>query len=468
MHITSVCRAMAWCRVIAVSVALAVPTAASAQVQLVPVVSGLASPVFVGHADDGLNRLFIVEQAGIIKVLPAGETSPMIFLDIRTRILAGGERGLLGLAFHPQYLSNGRFFVFYTRAGDGALVVAEYAASPPSSNTAGTTEEVLLTIPHPGFSNHNGGMLAFGPDGLLYIGVGDGGGANDPNDNAQNVNTLLGKILRIDVNSGTTYTAPVDNPFAGPIPGLDEIFAYGMRNPWRFSFDRETGHLWVGDVGQGAREEVDTPIVNGGNYGWPFFEGNLCTTKGANANQCANQQAYLFPLFDYEHLNGRCSLTGGYVYRGLQNAVSPGSYLYGDYCSGEIFRRSGGTSSLLIDTGMLISSFGEDEAGEVYVVDLNGSVGRIAATPPPTCTFSVSPARANYPASGGNGTITVTAPSGCVWTATSNSSWIAITGATGVGTGTVTYSVAQYVGKPKKRTGTMAVAGQTVTIQQSR
>jgi hypothetical protein len=454
-------------RAVAVIAALSVPTAALSQIQLVSVVSGLSSPLFVGNADDSLNRLFIVEQAGVIKVLQPGDSEPTVFLDIRARILTGGERGLLGLAFHPQYVSNGRFFVFYTRAGDGALVIAEYAASPPSSNTASSAEEVLLTIPHPGFSNHNGGMLAFGPDGFLYIGVGDGGGANDPNNNAQNLNTLLGKILRIDVNSGTTYTSPAENPFVGPIEGLDEIFAYGVRNPWRFSFDRETGELWVGDVGQGAREEVDTPIQSGGNYGWPYFEGNLCTTKGVNANQCDLRQNYLFPLFDYEHIGGRCSLTGGYVYRGSDSAVATGTYLYGDYCSGEIFARSGGTSSVLLDTTMLISSFGEDELGEVYVVDLNGSVSRIAGTAAP-CTYSISPTRASYPASGGSGTITVTTAAGCPWDTSSNSSWITITGATGIGPGTVDYTVAQYVGKPKKRNGTMTVAGSAVSIQQSR
>ena len=451
----------------AVVAVLSVPAALFAQIEVVPVVSGLSSPVFVGHADDNLNRLFIVEQAGIIKVLQPGATQPTNFLDIRTRILAGGERGLLGLAFHPQYMSNGRFFVFYTRAGDGAVVIAEYAASPASSNTASTTEEILMTIPHPGFSNHNGGMLAFGPDGFLYAGVGDGGGANDPNNNAQNVETLLGKILRIDVNSGLTYTSPADNPFVN-MAGLDEIFAYGVRNPWRFSFDRGGTHqLWVGDVGQGAREEVDISIENGGNYGWPFFEGNLCTTKGQNASQCTNQQAYRFPLFDYEHTGGRCSLTGGYVYRGLQNAVAAGTYLYGDYCSGEIFARSGGTSSVLLDTAMMISSFGEDEQGEVYVVDLNGSVSRIAR-PTSTCTYSISPTRATYGAAGGSGTISVTAEPGCTWTASRNTSWITITGASGTGTGSVTYTVAPYVGKPKKRNGSMTIAGQTVTIQQSR
>lgn len=458
------------CLAAAVTAALFVPTAAFAQIELVQTVSGLSSPVFVGNAGDNLNRLFIVEQAGIIKVLQPGAApdEATTFLDIRTKILSGGERGLLGLAFHPEYMANGRFFVFYTRAGDGALVIAEYAASPPTSNSASIdTEEILLTIPHPGFSNHNGGMLAFGPDGFLYAGVGDGGGANDPNNNAQNIETLLGKILRIDVNTGTTYTAPSDNPFVGKA-GLDEIFAYGMRNPWRFSFDRGTGQLWVGDVGQGAREEVDIQIENGGNYGWPFFEGNLCTTKGVNANQCSNQPAYRFPLFDYEHTGGRCSLTGGYVYRGGQNAVAAGTYLYGDYCSGEIFARSSdGTRSVLLTTQMSISSFGEDEQGEVYVVDLGGSVSRIARQTT-SCTYSISPTRATYGTAGGAGRIDVTTQPGCPWTATSNSPWITITGATGSGTGTVTYTVAQYVGKPKKRNGSITVAGQTVTIQQSR
>lgn len=451
----------------AVIAALSVPAVASAQIELVPVASGLSSPVFVGHAGDNLNRLFIVEQAGIIKVMQPGVSGLSTFLDIRDRILPGGERGLLGLAFHPDYMANGRFFVFYTRTGDGALVIAEYAAAPPTSNTADpNSEEVLLTIPHPGFSNHNGGMLAFGPDRFLYIGVGDGGGANDPNNNAQNVNTLLGKILRINVDEGTTYTSPLDNPFVG-LPGLDEIYAYGMRNPWRFSFDRGTGQLWVGDVGQGAREEVDNPIEKKGNYGWPFFEGNLCTTKGQNANQCGNEEAYLFPLFDYAHTGERCSLTGGYVYRGLQNAVGTGTYVYGDYCSGEIFSRSGGTSTVLLDTAMSISSFGEDEDGEIYVVDLGGSVSRIARRTS-DCTYSISPTRATYSASGGTGRIDVTAEPGCPWTVSDNSPWITITSADGAGTGTVTYSVAPYVGKPKKRNGTITVAGQTVTIQQSR
>ena len=217
---------------------LVLPATSSAQIQLSPVVSGLSSPVFVGNAGDGLNRLFIVEQAGIIKVLQPGGSTPTVFLDIRPKILSGGERGLLGLAFHPQYATTGRFFVFYTRLGDGALVIAEYGATPAGSDVANPAERILLTIPHPSFANHNGGMLAFGPDGHLYIGVGDGGSGNDPGNNAQNKNTLLGKILRIDVNAGLPYASPPDNPFFGAaVDGRDEIFAYGFRNPWRFSFD---------------------------------------------------------------------------------------------------------------------------------------------------------------------------------------------------------------------------------------
>jgi hypothetical protein len=436
-------------------------TPALAQIQLSPVVSGLSSPVLVTNAADDLNRLFIVEQAGIIKVLQPGDTTPSVFLDIRSKILSGGERGLLGLAFHPEYRTNGRFFVFYTRAADGTLVIAEYTASPANANTARTAEKVILTIPHPTNANHNGGMLAFGPDGYLYIGVGDGGSANDPPNNAQNTNVLLGKILRIDINLGAPYAIPPDNPFPGANDGADEIFAYGLRNPWRFSFDRETGNQWVGDVGQGAREEVDTPIVGGGNYGWRIFEGFLC-----NQTSCPSQTGYIFPVFDYEHTGGRCSLTGGYVYRGAQGAVANGTYIYGDYCSGEIFAWDGVNQQVLLDTAMNISSFGEDEDGELYVVNLGGSVSRIVTG----CTYSISPTRATFDRTGGSDsiTVTVTAGTGCTWSAMSNATWIAVSAPGGSGSETLTYSVAPYTGKPKKRTGTITVAGQTLTVQQSR
>jgi len=437
-----------------------------AAIQLVPVIaSGLSSPVFVVHAGDGSNRLFIVEQGGTLRVLQSGASSATVFLDIRTRVLAGGERGLLGLAFHPHYAGNGRFFVYYTRAGDGAIVVAEYRVSAGNRDVADATERVLLTIAHPN-TNHNGGMLAFGPDGYLYIGVGDGGSANDPPNNAQNPNVLLGKILRIDVDTpdpgaGTLYSSPASNPFVGGA-GADEIFAYGWRNPWRFSFDRGTGAQWVADVGQGAREEVDTPIVAGGNYGWRIYEGSICS-----GNDPCNPANYLFPIFDYDHTGGRCSITGGYVYRGAQNALPAGTYVYGDYCSGEIFGWNGASQSLLADTALNVSSFGEDEQGEIYVVDLGGSVSRIASTTP--CSYSLSPVQATVGGPGGNGSVTVSAGAGCAWTAQSNASWITLTGATsGSGQGVVTYNVASYGWPSKTRTGTLSVAGQTFTVKQTK
>jgi len=435
-------------------------------IQLSPIVeTGLASPLFVGNAGYSSNRLFIVEQGGVVLVLQPGSSTPTTFLDIHTKVVAGGEQGLLGLAFHPQYFGNGRFFVYYTRTGDGTIVIAEYHVSA-NRDVADSTETVLLTIPHPTNTNHNGGMMAFGSDGYLYIGVGDGGAGNDPPNNAQNINVLLGKILRIDINppagSGVPYLSPASNPFFGATPGRDEIFAYGWRNPWRFSFDRTTHVQWVGDVGQGAREEVDTPVANGGNYGWRVFEGNLCTN--IDPALCSSPQNYIFPIFDYDHTLGRCSITGGYVYRGSQGALPTGTYVYADYCSGEIFALNGSSQSVLLDTAMNISSFGEDEAGELYVVGLGGTVHKIVA-----CTYSINPTSASFGPAGGTGSVTVTAGAGCAWTATSNASWITITnGSSGSGNGTVNYSVAAYTGKPKKRNGTMTIAGQTFQVKQSR
>ncbi len=380
---------------------VSLPAPAFAAIQLDPVVSsGLSSPVFVGHAGDDSDRLFILERDGLIKVLQPGASTPTTFLDIDAKVLSGGERGLLGLAFHPQYESNGRFFVYYTRdsavaADDGDIVISEFGVSG-NPNIAATAETVLLTIEHSSAGNHNGGMIAFGSDGYLYAGVGDGGGANDGPNNAQNINTLLGKILRLDVdlpNPPALYSSPPSNPFVG-VAGLDEIFSLGWRNPWRFSFDRATFQLWVADVGQGAREEVDTPILNGGNYGWRVFEGNACNTaSGLDQSLCVPAN-FLFPIFDYMHSGGRCSITGGYVYRGTQNALPLGTYVYGDYCSGEIFSSNGTTQSVQLVTTMDISSFGEDEQGELYVVDLLGTVSKIvstAATPTPTRTSTALP-----------------------------------------------------------------------------
>ncbi len=311
-----------------------------AAIRLNPITTtGFVSPVFVGNAGDGTNRLFVVEQAGIIKVLQPGSSTPTVFLDIRSKVAAGGERGLLGLAFHLNYRFNGRFFVFYTRAFDGALVIAEYRASS-NVNVSGATETVLLTIPHEDAATQNGGALAFGPDGYLYAGIGDGGRADDPPNNAQNLQTLLGKILRLDVDRpdpdlGTPYSSPGDNPYAGPAIGRDEIYSVGWRNPWRFSFDRAAPHaMWVADVGQGAREEVNSPIVRGGNYGWRVYEGTACTAL--DPALCNPAIDFIQPLFEYGHAGGRCSITGGYVYRGPDNAMAAGTYVYGDYCTGEI------------------------------------------------------------------------------------------------------------------------------------
>jgi hypothetical protein len=336
--------------------------------------------VFVGHAGDGSHRLFTLEQAGIIRVLQPDQSAGTIFLDIRSKITAEGEQGLLGLAFHPQYAKNRRFFVFYTRIGDGALVIAEYLAQA-DPNLADPAEQVLLTIPHPRHGNHNGGMLAFGPDRYLYIGVGDGGGGNDEANNAQNTDVLLGKILRIDVDrpgADTRYSSPPDNPFVDA-PGQDEIFAFGFRNPWRFSFDRANGRQWVGDVGQGEREEIDSPILKGGNYGWRVYEGTLCTTLGP---PICNPSDHIDPLFDYSHTRQRCSVTGGYVYRGERGTLPAGTYVYGDYCSGEIFAAHGDANGILLSTSTNISSFGEDEQGELYVVDHRGTVSRLVVETP--------------------------------------------------------------------------------------
>jgi glucose/arabinose dehydrogenase len=341
---------------------------ASAQIRLQPVVSGLDSPTFVTSALDGTNRLFFLEMPGTVRVLAPGAASPTLFLDISSKVLSGGERGLLGLAFDPQFRTNRRFYVDYTRQPDGATVIAAYQVSQGDPNRADSAETVLLTIPQP-YSNHNGGMLAFGPDGYLYIGMGDGGSGNDPENRAQNPRELLGKILRIDVHSGgsAAYASPPTNPFASNGQGRSEIYALGLRNPWRFSFDRATGTLYAGDVGQGEVEEIDT-IRLGGNYGWRVMEGTRCT--GLGPQQC-NDPAFIPPIAEYRHDGTRCSVTGGYVYRGNQGSFPSGTYIFGDYCSGEIFELGGSGPELLLDTDLQISSFGEDEQGEMYVASLN-------------------------------------------------------------------------------------------------
>ena len=360
-------------------------------IQLEPVISsGLSSPVYVTNAHDLSNRLFILEQPGTIKVLQPGSSTPTIFLDIITKVLSGGERGLLGLAFHPQYSTNRRFFVYYTRQTDGAIQLSEFHTSVGNPNLADSTEIPILTIPHPGQSNHNGGMIEFGPDGFLYIGTGDGGSANDPPNNAQNINVLLGKILRIDIDHPDgmqLYSSPPSNPFVG-VSGADEIFAFGERNPWRFSFDRTTGQVYLGDVGQGAREEIDIVTI-GGNYGWKIMEGSICNPN-INNGVCTPPPGHIPPISEYSHSSGRCSITGGFIYRGVRQSLPTGSYVFGDYCTGEIFLMQPGLNSspVLLDTSLNLSSFGQDESGEIYVVGLGGSLSRIVnPNPPPRQTL---------------------------------------------------------------------------------
>ena len=349
--------------------------------------SGLSSPIDL-QAPPGDSRLFIAERPGRIRVVQGGVLQTTPFLDISNRVLPpfAGEEGLLSFAFHPQFATNGRFFLDYTRQPDGATVIAEYQVSTQSANVAGTAEKVLLLIPQP-YANHNGGMVEFGPDGFLYIGMGDGGSGNDPQNRAQNTRELLGKILRIDVDHAAP---PPTNPFASGTLGRREIYALGLRNPFRFSFDRATGVLYAGDVGQDEREEVDI-ITLGGNYGWRVFEGTRCT--GLGPAPCSSP-GFIPPIAEYDHsTNGRCSIIGGYVYRGSRQSLPYGAYIYGDYCSSEIFMLRAGVQSVLTRTSRNITSFGEDESGELYVVGQGGTIDRITGpglTSASTRTFSIA------------------------------------------------------------------------------
>lgn len=339
-------------------------------IALEPIVSeGLYDPLYVTHAGDASGRLFVVEQPGRIRVIQNGRLLPAPFLDMRTQVSYGGERGLLGLAFHPAYKQNGRYFVNYTREPDGATVVAEYRVSA-NANASRTAGKQLLVVPQP-YANHNGGMVEFGPDGYLYISLGDGGAGGDPGNRGQNRHELLGKILRIDVDHGDPYAIPPDNPFATG-GGRPEVFAYGFRNPWRFSFDRQTGELWAADVGQNDWEEVDV-VRLGGNYGWRIMEGAHCYRPSSGCGR----DGLVMPVDEYRNRGSRCSITGGYVYRGSQIPSLVGAYLYGDYCSGEIFTLTDGVQQVLLSTGLRISSFGEDEQGQVYVVGHGGTVHRL-------------------------------------------------------------------------------------------
>lgn len=350
------------------------------QIKLEPVLENLDQPLFITGARDGSNRLFIVERPGRIKVLLPGTASPLLFLDITEKVRAEGEGGLLGLAFHPNHNNNRRFFICYSRVSDGATVVVEYRVSKSDSNSVKKIKErLILVIPQPS-DIHHGGMIDFGPDNLLYISTGDGEW-EDPDNSAQDKEDLRGKILRIDVDqtdAERAYSSASSNPFFGDIPGRDEVYALGFRNPWRFAFDRLSGDLYVGDVGHEQREEIN--IVNpGGNYGWRIFEGSRCT--GFEPPEC-NSLNSIAPLVEYFHTDGRCSVTGGCVYRGDGSSLPSGSYMFGDFCTGEIFLLSEGTQQLLLDTDLNIASFGEDDGGEIYVVGLGGTLHRVKAVLP--------------------------------------------------------------------------------------
>jgi len=329
-----------------------------------------AKPVFLTHSPDHTNRVFVVEQDGQILIIQENHVLPTPFLNLADKLSTGGERGLLGLAFHPHFSSNGRIFINYTRAGDRATVIAEYRISS-NPNQATQNETILLIIPQP-YGNHNGGMLAFGPDQFLYIGMGDGGAGGDPENYAQNPNELLGKFLRIDVNQRPPYSIPPDNPFMKG-HGRPEIFAWGLRNPWRFSFDRETGQLWAGDVGQHAWEEINV-IKKGNNYGWRRMEGMHCFNP---KTRCRQNHDFVDPVTEYAHEQGRCSVTGGYVYRGATITTLLGTYIFGDFCSGEIWGYRDGHTRLLRETDLQISSFGEDLEGELYVIGYGGKIFQI-------------------------------------------------------------------------------------------
>jgi glucose/arabinose dehydrogenase len=366
-------------------------------IEIVPLVTGLSSPVHITNAGDGSGRLFVVERGGTIQIVQGGAMLGTPFLDIQARVQSGGEEGLLSVAFPPDYAAKGYFFVYYTnQSGDNQ--VSRFYVSDEANVALPDSEELILYLNHPFHSNHNGGQLAFGPDGYLYIATGDGGGGGgDPEGNAQNTASLLGKILRIDTNvsqpiitasrvvylplvirggdndSTLPYRIPADNPFVGIAGYREEIWALGLRNPWRFSFDPEMGDLYIGDVGQGSWEEIDfqpASSTGGENYGWNEMEGTHCYLPNCETS------GMTLPVFEYPtHAEGGCSVTGGQIYRGGSFSGMAGFYFFADYCNGRIsgLIHDGGTwqSQVLLDTSLNPSSFGESESGELYIADLS-------------------------------------------------------------------------------------------------
>lgn len=341
------------------------------------IASGLDAPVYL-TSPPGDDRLFVVEQTGAVRIIEDGTVLPQPFIDLGGQISTGGERGLLSLAFHPNYATNGYFYVNFTGT-DGATEIVRFSVSADPDRANTSSAYPILRVPQPR-DNHNGGLIVFGPDGMLYIGMGDGGGSGDPDGNGQNLATLHGAMLRIDVDGGAPYAIPADNPYVGNAEARPEIWAHGLRNPWRYSFDRAAGLLYVADVGQSQREEINVVAATqaGINYGWNTMEGSLCYRPSSGCNTAG----LTLPVHEYPTSNG-CSITGGYVYRGAAMPELRGTYFYADYCTGRVFslQYSGGTVSghreWSLGTLGRISSFGEDADGELYIVDRGGSIYRI-------------------------------------------------------------------------------------------
>ncbi len=348
----------------------------SQNVNIAEFATGFSSPTAIEHAGD--SRLFVLERDGIIKILNVnGTVNTTPFLDLSVSISSGGERGLLGIAFHPEYSSNGNFYVNYTNTS-GNTVVSRFTVSANPDLADATSEFQIISIDQP-YSNHNGGSITFGPEGYLYIGMGDGGNGEDPHDYSQNPLIMLGKMLRIDVDGGTPYAIPSDNPFVGNSDYLEEIWALGLRNPWKFSFDSVNGDLWIADVGQYEIEEINRVDSSVGalNYGWRCYEGN----SEFNTTGCGNSSEYTFPVAEYAHTNGRCSITGGYVYRGSLYSSFNGIYFFADYCTNEIGTVDPANGFQITYNGPFtggFSAFGQDVSGELYIAGLsNGIVYKI-------------------------------------------------------------------------------------------
>lgn len=344
------------------------------------VAQGLDFPVYLtAPAND--SRLFVVEKRGTIRIIEGGSLLAEPFLDIRGQVSGGSEQGLLSLAFHPDYVDNGRFFVDFTDPG-GTTRVVEYHVSGDPNRADAASATTILSVQQP-FGNHNAGQILFGPDRMLYIPLGDGGSAGDPQENGQDLGSLLGALLRIDIDSGQPFAIPADNPFVGQVGARDEIWAYGLRNPWRVSFDRQTGDLYIADVGQSRVEEVNavTGTGRGLNYGWNTMEGRSCFSP---SNSC-DQEGLTLPVAEYDHGDG-CSVTGGYVYRGQAIPDMRGTYFYSDFCRGFVrsFRLVGGSavderSWPSLAPGGQVTSFGEDAAGELYILTSAGGVYQVVA-----------------------------------------------------------------------------------------